>query len=109
MIEKEHEETTREQKKIMREQRKIVREYEKTEKKQMNETIDNGGVKRRYLSQQKVTCWSELGDTIYIYIYILYRRVTGRREGWMNGCDFEKGLRVRGQGTVDDGVYLYLH
>lgn len=70
MTEGEHGGATREQGRAMREQGRAAREHGGAEGEHIDEMIDNGGAKRRHLSQQRVTCWLAWVRGHYIYVYI---------------------------------------
>ncbi len=57
----------REYKRVEGEYRRVEGEHRRVEGEHINETGVSGGAKRRYLSQQSVTCWPGFGETIYIY------------------------------------------
>ena len=71
MIEEKHEEATSEHKGAKGEHEGASREHEGATREHINKTSLSGGAKRRRVSQQQVTCWPGLGETIYIYMYFI--------------------------------------
>ena len=64
----------------MGEQRESRREQGRAVGEQVHETVVSAGAKRRRLSQLQVTGWPGFGESIYIYIYLIYRYI-GRNYG----------------------------